>query len=133
MALLTRGRYLALLTTEPRWRHWMASISRSVHRWRHLLRINIGRVSFPERQSYMNVILKMPIYPQTLVNQCCKSKNMFDKVSLAQHSVRCIVAFLVRRNSTRFVASGFQFEPTNLILIFDNYLLHRLFLRNRRI
>ena len=60
----------------------------------------------------MNVIVKMPIYPQTLVNQCCKSKNMFDKVSLAQHTVTCIVSFIVRRNSTRFVASGFQLEPT---------------------
>ena len=89
----------------------MASISSSVHRWRHLVRIDIGGVSFSERQSYMKAILKMPIYPQTLVNQCCKSKNMFDKVSLAQHSVRCIVAFIVRRNSTR-VASVFQFEAT---------------------
>ena len=48
----------------------------------------------------------MPIYPLTLVNQYCKSKNMFDKVSLAQHSLTRIVSFIVRRNSTR-VASVF--------------------------
>ena len=71
------------------------------------MRIDIGGVSFPEVQRYKNAILKMPIYPQTLVNQWCKSKNMFDKVSLAQHSLTRIVSFIVRRNSTRFVASGF--------------------------